>query len=321
MKIYFNYNASKKCRNYLQKPIIEILEKTASDFFNLQNIKFILFYVDEENENVVIITPDDLDIFLESQKKSPLILQIKSAQNGLFVPMNIEIIKQIYLRDLKIQETVILNRSSLNEELAVIRAYLSRFFNDTKIVRNVVDFLERNYEILAVESGLSMDSKMSNALCREEGNQDRIFSESSSIQGPENSFKSFFTETQQVETQILGLEKRKAIYLNNLSEIKEDSGANYSNFSFGRENSIWDMNYESPSPYLDWNEQQADFKQHDSQRMSVGFKYTEDVQEKDFVFTSEVLKTKKKTKPKKPAFVMTLKGIYLKIRDTFLKKK
>lgn len=321
MKIYFNYNASKKCRKYAEKPSIEILEKTAADFFNLQSIKFILFYVDEENENVVIITPDDLDIFLESQKKNPLILQIKSAQNGLFVPMNIEIIKQIYLRDLKIQGTDILNRSSLNEELAVISSYLTRFFNDQKIVRNVVDFLKRNYEILAVESGLSMDSKMSNGLCKEKANQDRIFSESSSIQGPENSFKSFFTETQQVETQILGLEKRKAIYLNNLSEIKEDSGANYSNFSVGRENSMRDLNYGSPSPYLDWNEREADYKQHDSQRVSDGFKYTEDVKEKDLVFTSEVLKTKKKSKPQKPAFLMTLKGVYRKIKDSFFQEK
>lgn len=314
MNFIFRYNSETMCKLILEKVMIEDLECSVTDMFGLHSKKFVLFYIDDNGENIVLVNQGSVDYFLDNIDSDTAYLHVMSVDNGLFAQENVPIIKKVYIRELVGKFSDQLNQFNLNEELDKIEKYMSQYFNDPAIVEDIIEFLRNNLECLD-ETSVSFESLSGAPISRIEQKQNPWnngeYSECD-LWEKNKSTRSNLTEKDEAASKEGKAKKRK--YLNEIAELEKESCSSFhSNYSNTKRLSIKEKKAEGmfSSEQLFDNEQK-------SLRVSDGHMLKKVELEIQLKYDSDVHMNKK---PKKTgsnsAFLKKIKSIIKNFKSVF----
>lgn len=326
MRICIHYNGKTRWAQREGPPSVSELERLATDLFHLHNTRFILCYLDEDESHVVLIEPEDLQLCRQTSPLQNFELNVVSAETGLFQPRNIEIVKRMFLRELRQRAKEGGESFFLQEELDLIGIYLRQFIHDANYLANILEFLRNSIEMQAIEAELGLDAEAGGFPAAGEANglgamesqrQDQL--SVSSIPEKENSAKSFFTDASTDELKKIGLGRAKLPYVNRLSEIPEDNCSMLSNLSDEDErNSPIDREAPPQATPLDpWQQDLRISLPDPGERMSDALKLKDAVDAPAPAFASEITRKTDSKKDKNKGFRIfsRLKRLYESVKN------
>ncbi len=324
MKICIHYSGRKRCTEIGGPPSIALLERLAADFFGLHNTRFILYYLDEDDQNVVLIEPEDLQVCAGDFPNKNFELNVVSAESGLFQLKNTEIVKRMFLKELKERAREGGETFSLQEHLALIQTYLAQFIRDEHVLSNIIEHLRSSYEMQQIEAELSMLSDCQGTPTPSESDQPAEKSKGdhlsvSSIPDKETSAKSFFTDASNDELRKFGLGKGRITYVNQLSEIPEDNASMLSNCSDDSDMKMPEGRIEPAKtvPLENWPQDLRKISPEPCERLSDGEKLKDYYRTNQPIFASEITRRPEKDKDKSLTrrFLTRIKRLYQNVKS------
>lgn len=322
MIIFFHHNDLRHKKKFKSPVTLEKIYRVACEAFDLKTVKFVLFYLDSDLENIMIIDNEDFEEFIKSFSKSKKSLFVKSVQNGLFIVQNTEIIKKMYTHELKTKYQSMINDELMTRETVRIYDELKPYFTDVNLIREIIKSAKNSFEMDSIENGLSIGSKLSNI----EFNFPMLDSLSrnntpsqSSISFQEASVHSFLTDCNKDDLRDLGIGDKIAKRPRKLSEIQEGSYSNESQNNSELMQNDQEMNGFSGEDKFVWNEIEIRAQNGSKSRISDGFKYNPDeIEEIKNTHASEIQTKQDRRKKQKSPIFSQIKSFCSKLKNSFL---